>query len=96
MVIVHECAPEGTRIYGTIAVGWILLAAGLTMTVHLGELMAVQRNSFQGFHAIFSWQWPSVFHAIDIVALFRWSGTPADADAALGALKRWGIADSHK
>ena len=71
MVIVHACAPERVRIYSATAVGWTLLMAGFTMTVHLAELMAIRRidpNTLQGFHELFGWHWPSVFYAIDAIA----------------------------
>ena len=71
MVVVHQCAPERVRIYSTTAVGWTVLAAGFTITVHLVELMAVRRipsRGFQDFQNLFGWHWPSVFYAIDIVA----------------------------
>ena len=71
MVVVHACAPERSRIYSATAVGWTLLTAGFTMTVHLAELTAVRRidpNSLKGFHELFGWHWPSVFYAVDAIA----------------------------
>ncbi|HZM56376.1 MAG TPA: hypothetical protein VFC03_15250 [Acidimicrobiales bacterium] len=71
MVIVHQCAPERTRIYSMSAVGWMLLLAGFTMTVHVVELTAVRRLSataIPGSAYLFGWHWPSVFYAIDVVA----------------------------
>lgn len=40
-VAIHACAPEGTKTYSMTALGWMLLVAGFTMTVHLVQLTVV-------------------------------------------------------
>ncbi|HTP14735.1 MAG TPA: hypothetical protein VMK13_02735 [Streptosporangiaceae bacterium] len=70
-VVIHACAPEGTKTYSMTALGWILLAAGFTMTVHLVQLTVVRRidpSAIHGFQYLFNWHWPSMLYGVDIVA----------------------------
>jgi hypothetical protein len=70
-VVIHACAPEGTKTYSMTALGWMLLLAGFTMTVHLVQLTVVRRidpSAIQGFQYLFNWHWPSVLYGVDIVA----------------------------
>ena len=70
-VVIRACAPKGTETYGTAALGWMLLLAGFTMSVHLVQLTVVRRldpNSIQGFQYLFNWHWPSVLYMVDNVA----------------------------
>jgi hypothetical protein len=53
------------------ALGWMLLLAGFTMTVHLVQLTVVRRidpSAIHGFQYLFNWHWPSVLYGVDIVA----------------------------
>jgi hypothetical protein len=70
-VVIHACAPEGTTTYSMTALGWMLLVAGFTMTVHLVQLTVVRRidpSAIPGFQHLFNWHWPSVLYGVDIVA----------------------------
>jgi hypothetical protein len=70
-VVIYACAPEGTRTYSMTALGWMLLVAGFTMTVHLVQLTVVRRidpGAIQGFQYLFNWHWPSVLYGVDVVA----------------------------
>jgi hypothetical protein len=70
-VVIHACAPEGTKTYSMTALGWMLLLAGFTMTVHLVQLTVVRRidpSAIQGFQYLFNWHWPSVLYGVDVVA----------------------------
>ncbi len=70
-VAIHACAPEGTKTYSMTALGWMLLLAGFTMTVHLVQLTVVRRigpGAIEGFQYLFNWHWPSVLYGVDIVA----------------------------
>ena len=70
-VVIHACAPEGTKTYSMTAVGWMLLLAGFTMTVHLVQLTVVRRidpSAIHGFQYLFNWHWPSVLYGVDVVA----------------------------
>jgi hypothetical protein len=70
-VVIHACAPDGTRTYSMTALGWMLLTAGFTMTVHLVQLTVVRRidpGAIHGFQYLFNWHWPSVLYGVDIVA----------------------------
>jgi hypothetical protein len=48
MAAVHACAPAHLRMFGLIAFGWMLVAAGLTMTVHVVELVVGPPTSSRG------------------------------------------------
>jgi hypothetical protein len=68
---IHACAPEGTRTYSITALGWMLLLAGFTVTVHLVLLTVARRigpNAIHGFQYLFNWHWPSMLYAVDIAA----------------------------
>jgi len=70
-VVIHACAPDGAKTYAMTALGWMLLMAGFTMTVHLVLLTVARRidpGAVHGFQYLFAWQWPSVLYAVDIVA----------------------------
>jgi hypothetical protein len=70
-VVIRACSPEGTETYSTTALGWMLLLAGFTMTVHGVQLTVVRRidpNTIQGFQYLFNWHWPSVLYGVDNVA----------------------------
>ena len=69
--VIHACAPDGTKTYSMTALGWMLLVAGFTMTVHLVQLTVVRRidpGAIHGFQYLFNWHWPSVLYGVDIVA----------------------------
>jgi hypothetical protein len=70
-VVIHACAPERTRTYSMTALGWMLVLAGFTVTVHLVQLTVVRRidpAAIHGFQYLFNWHWPSMLYGIDIVA----------------------------
>ena len=70
-VVIHACAPDGTKTYAMTGLGWMLLLAGFTMTVHLVLLTVARRidpGAIHGFQYLFAWQWPSVLYGVDIVA----------------------------
>jgi hypothetical protein len=71
MAAVHACAPAHLRMFGLIAFGWMLVAAGLTMTVHVVELVVARRvepAAVSGFARLFGFEWPSMLYAVDVVA----------------------------
>jgi hypothetical protein len=71
MVAVHACAPLRLRAFSVTAVGWMLIVAGVTMTVHLVELTFVRRINpaeVPGFDRLLNFQWPSLLYAADIAA----------------------------
>jgi hypothetical protein len=68
---VHACAPTHLRMFGLIAFGWMLVAAGLTMTVHVVELVVARRvesGAVSGLDRLFGFEWPSMLYAVDVVA----------------------------
>jgi hypothetical protein len=71
MAAVHACAPAHLRMFSLIAFGWMLMAACLTMTVHVVELVVARRvepEAVPGFARLFDFAWPSMLYAVDIVA----------------------------
>jgi hypothetical protein len=71
MAAVHACAPVGLRLFSLVAFGWMLVAACLTMTVHVVELVVarrVQPDTVPGFTRLFDFEWPSMLYAVDVVA----------------------------
>ena len=71
MAAVHACAPAHLRMFSLIAFGWMLVAACLTMTVHVVELVVARRvepDAVPGFARLFDFAWPSMLYAVDIVA----------------------------
>ena len=71
MAAVHACAPVHLRMFSMIAFGWMLVAACLTMTVHVVELVVARRvdpGAVPGFARLFDFAWPSMLYAVDVVA----------------------------
>src|SRR6478609_8710910 len=71
MASVHACAPVHLRMFSMIAFGWMLVAACLTMTVHVVELVVARRvdpGAVPGFARLFGFAWPSMLYAVDVVA----------------------------
>lgn len=71
MVVINLCTPESVRIWSITALGWMVLTAGFTMTVHLAELTVVRRinpGAIRGYQYLFGFHWPSLLYAIDVVA----------------------------
>jgi hypothetical protein len=57
--------------FSMIAFGWMLVAACLTMTVHVVELVVARRidpGAVPGFARRFDFAWPSMLYAVDVVA----------------------------
>jgi hypothetical protein len=71
MIAVHACAPVRLRALSLTALGWMLILAGVTMTIHLVELTFVRRINpaeVPGFDRLLDFQWPSLLYAADIAA----------------------------
>ena len=71
MAALHACAPVHLRMFSMIAFGWMLVAACLTMTVHVVELVVARRvdpGAVPGFARLFDFAWPSMLYAVDVVA----------------------------
>jgi len=71
MAAVHACAPVHLRLYSLLAFGWMLVAACLTMTVHVVELVVARRiepAAVPGYDRLFDFAWPSMLYAVDVVA----------------------------
>jgi hypothetical protein len=71
MMAIHECAPAHAKAFTRVALGWMMVAAAFTFTVHFVELTVARHinpATFPGYNYIFDFKWPSTFYAIDIAA----------------------------
>ncbi|MDT7700292.1 MAG: hypothetical protein QOJ30_2617 [Pseudonocardiales bacterium] len=71
MAVICVNAPVRVRLFGLMAFGWMLVAACLTMTVHVVELTVARRvdpSAIPGFPRLFDFAWPSMLYAVDVVA----------------------------
>jgi len=68
---IHAYAGRANRVLSLSAFALVCLMAGITISVHF-VLLTVGRQvspaSIPGFTQLFSWHWPSVFYALDILA----------------------------
>ena len=71
MAAIHAGAPAERGTLSLVAYGWMLLAAGLTMTVH-GLELTLGRHApgppTPGVPPLFGFDWPAVLYGVDIVA----------------------------
>jgi len=91
MVAIHACAPPRARIFSLSALGWMLVVAALTMTVHFVELVVARRiqpATVPGFARIFGFQWPSMQYAVDVAAWDLFLGVSLLFAAAVFAGRR--------
>jgi hypothetical protein len=66
---IYLAAAPGRKIFGLVAFGCMLLAAGTTATVHFVELTVARRLGDGGLTGpTFGWRWPSVLYGVDVVA----------------------------
>jgi len=69
--VIHAYAGRANRVLSLSAFALVCLMAGITIGVHF-VLLTVGRQvspaAIPGFTQLFSWQWPSVFYALDILA----------------------------
>jgi hypothetical protein len=71
MAAIHACASAERKALSLIAFGWMLVAAGLTMTVHGLELTLGRPAPglpTPGVPPLFGFDWPAVLYGVDIVA----------------------------
>ncbi|MCW2573339.1 MAG: hypothetical protein JWO88_3397 [Frankiales bacterium] len=94
MIAVHTCAPVRVHAFSLAALGWMLILAGMTMTVHFVELTFVRRINpaeVPGFDRLLNFQWPSLLYAADIAAwdLFLGLSLLFAAPVFAGTRYRW-------
>ncbi len=69
--VIHAYAARANRVLSLSALALVCLMAGITISVHF-VLLTVGRQlspaAIPAFTQLFSWQWPSVFYALDILA----------------------------
>ena len=71
MVAVHYHAAPEDRIYSLASVCFMFIMAGITSSVHFVILSAghqMKAAGLAGFPILFSFKWPSVVYALDILA----------------------------
>jgi hypothetical protein len=71
IAIIHECAPRRAKSLTRIALGWMLVMTGLTVSVHF-VMLTVGRQidvaTFPGYARVFGWEWPSLLYAVELAA----------------------------
>jgi hypothetical protein len=68
---IHECAPRRTKSQTLLALGWMLVMAGLTISVHFVMLTVgrqIDAATFTGYTRVFGWEWPSLLYAVELAA----------------------------
>jgi len=98
--VIHAYAGRSNRVLSLTAFGLVCLMAGITISVHF-VLLTVGRQvspaAIPGFTQLLSWQWPSVFDALDILAwdfcfgLALLAAAPIFEDHRLGRWVRAGM-----
>jgi hypothetical protein len=71
MVAVHAYAPPEAKGYSLTALAFMAIMAGITCSVHFTILTVSRRTEAAGFpwsSLFFSFKWPSVAYAIDVLA----------------------------
>jgi hypothetical protein len=71
MVAVHAWAPPARRVWGVLAIVFMALVAGITSCVHFAILTLSRHPTFvteDWSRILFSFEWPSVAYALDILA----------------------------
>jgi hypothetical protein len=69
--VIHAYAARANRVLSLTAFALVCLMAVITISVHFVLLTfgrQVSPAAIPGFTQLFSWQWPSVFYALDILA----------------------------
>jgi hypothetical protein len=97
---IHACAPRRARILTLIALGWMLILAGLTVSVHFVMLTVgrqIDAATFPGYARVFGWEWPSLLYAVELAAWHLFFGlsllfaAPAFRGGGRHALVRAGL-----
>ena len=68
---IYKCAPRSSKTFGLIALGWMLIMAGLTVTVHFVQLTVGRQIGIDGnsdLARVFGWEWPSFLYAVELAA----------------------------
>jgi hypothetical protein len=71
IAIIHECAAPRVKSLTRMALGWMLVMAGLTGTVHFVMLTVgrqIDVTTFPGYARVFGWEWPSLLYAVELAA----------------------------
>jgi hypothetical protein len=69
--VIHAYAGRANRVLSLSALALVCLTAAITISVHFVLLTfgrQVSPAAIPGFTQLFSWHWPSVFYALDILA----------------------------
>lgn len=71
LIGIHFCTPLRDRIFSFISVAFMLLMAGISSCVHFAILALSHHpefNKIAEIDLVFSFRWPSIFYALDILA----------------------------
>ncbi len=97
---IHQSAPAEARISSLMALVWMAVMAGLTMTVHVVQLTAgrqIDPAAMPDFRYVFGWEWPSLLYAMELAAWHLFFGlsllfaAPAFRGGGLEAAVRVGL-----
>jgi hypothetical protein len=94
MAAIQACAVPQANALGSMALGWMMAVAGLTITVHFVELTVARRIDLASSSAlrwIFGFEWPSLLYGVEIVALpsrYCRRRSPSEATGARGGCEQ--------
>jgi hypothetical protein len=71
--VIHECAPPSARVYSRMALGWMLVMAALTSTVHFVQLTVTRRIDLVAEPALASVFWRTTeLNLLSALELVSW------------------------
>jgi hypothetical protein len=71
MAAIYQCTSAPFKIFSLLALGWIFIMAGLTVTVHVVELTVGRQldpSTRITLARIFDFEWPSLLYGVEFVA----------------------------
>jgi hypothetical protein len=71
MAAIHLCTSKPFKIFSLLALGWMFITAGITVTVHMAELTVFRQfdpETKNQFERLFVFEWPSLLYGIEFVA----------------------------
>lgn len=71
MTAIHRCTPEENKLFSLLGLGWMFVAAAITITVHSVELTVARQldePSRKAFARLLDFEWPSMLYAIEFVS----------------------------
>ena len=69
--LIYDNAPPRAKTLSLVALGWMVLMAGLTVTVHFVQFTvarSIHLAATPELARLFGWEWPSLLYAVELVA----------------------------